>query len=96
MEKLAEAYQKENPKVTIDIISNGSSAGITAAKEKTADIGMVSRELTPEEGKSLTHDAIALDGIALIVNKGNKANQISMAKIAEIFSGKVNSWEAIQ
>ncbi len=41
MEKLAEAYKKENPEVTIDITSNGSSAGITAVKEKTADIGKV-------------------------------------------------------
>ncbi|VTS25527.1 substrate-binding domain-containing protein [Streptococcus dysgalactiae] len=96
MEKLAEAYKKENPEVTIDITSNGSSAGITAAKEKTADIGMVSRELSPEEGKSLTHDAIALDGIAVVVNNDNKTSQISMAQLAEVFSGQLTTWDKLK
>lgn len=96
MEKLAEAYKKENPEVTIDITSNGSSAGITAAKEKTADIGMVSRELSPEEGKSLTHDAIALDGIAVVVNNDNKTSQISMAKLADVFSGQLTTWDKLK
>lgn len=93
MEKLVEAYKEENPDVTIDITANGSSAGITAAKEKTADIGMVSRELTPEEGKDLKHDAIALDGIAVVVNKDNKAEEISMKSITDVFTGKVTSWD---
>lgn len=96
MEKLAEAYKKENPEVTIDINSNGSSAGITAAKEKTADIGMVSRELSPEEGKSLTHDAIALDGIAVVVNNDNKTSQISMAQLADVFSGQLTTWDKLK
>ncbi|MGT2857612.1 substrate-binding domain-containing protein [Streptococcus dysgalactiae subsp. equisimilis] len=96
MEKLAEAYKKENPEVTIDVTSNGSSAGITAAKEKTADIGMVSRELSPEEGKSLTHDAIALDGIAVVVNNDNKASQISMAQLADVFSGQLTTWDKLK
>lgn len=96
MEKLVEAYKKENPEVTIDITSNGSSAGITAATEKTADIGMVSRELTPEEGKKLKHDAIALDGIALVVHKDNKAKDISMKIITDIFTGKVTSWDKVK
>lgn len=96
MEKLAEAYKKENPEVTIDITSNGSSAGITAAKEKTADIGMVSRELSPEEVKSLTHDAIALDGIAVVVNNDNKASQISMAQLADVFSGQLTTWDKLK
>ncbi|KHD46065.1 substrate-binding domain-containing protein [Streptococcus hongkongensis] len=96
MEKFVEAYKKENPDVTIDITANGSSAGITAAKEKTADIGMVSRELTPEEGKDLKHDEIALDGIAVVVNKDNKAEKISMNSITDVFTGKVTSWDKVK
>lgn len=82
--------------MTIDITSNGSSAGITAAKEKTADIGMVSRELSPEEGKSLTHDAIALDECAVVVNNDNKASQISMAQLADVFSGQLTTWDKLK
>lgn len=49
MEKLAESYKELNPEVTIDITSNGSSAGMIAAQEGTADIGMLSRQLKDEE-----------------------------------------------
>ncbi len=97
MEKLVEAYKKENPDVTIDITANGSSAGITAAKEKTADIGMVSRELTPEEGKDLKHDEIALDGIAVVVNNDNKdAKEISMDSIKSVFTGETTTWDKVK
>lgn len=96
MEKLAEAYKKENPDVTIDITSNGSSAGITAANEKTADIGMVSRELTPKEGEKLKHDAIALDGIAVVVHKDNKAKEVSMKSLTDIFTGKLSKWDEVK
>ncbi|MFV8044989.1 substrate-binding domain-containing protein [Streptococcus pluranimalium] len=92
MEKLAEAYKKVNPGVTIDITANGSSAGITAAEEKTADIGMVSRELTADEGKELHQDAIALDGIAVVVNKDNKVGDISMSQIKDVYTGKITEW----
>ncbi len=39
---------------------------------------MISGIKTPKEGKSLTHDAIALDGIAVVVNNDNKASQVSI------------------
>ncbi|EHJ57111.1 hypothetical protein HMPREF9318_00834 [Streptococcus urinalis FB127-CNA-2] len=96
MEKLAEAYKKLNPDVTIDITSNGSSAGITAAKEKSADIGMVSRELTPEESKELKDDAIANDGIAVVVNTDNKLSEIKMKQITNVFTGKVTTWDKVK
>lgn len=53
MEALTEAYNQLNEEVTFDIASTGSSAGITAAIEGTADIGMSSRELTTEEKDKL-------------------------------------------
>ncbi len=96
IEKLVEAYKKENPDITIDITANGSSAGITAAQEKTADIGMVSRELTPEESKDMQHDAIALDGIALVVNKENKVNDVDMSQIKDIYTGKMTEWSEVE
>lgn len=96
MEKLAEAYKKENPAISIDITSNGSSAGITAVKEKTADIGMVSRDLTTEESKGLIDDAIALDGIVVIVHKDNKVSNIGIDVLADVFSGKLTSWDKVK
>ncbi len=96
MEKLAEAYKKLNPDVTIDITSNGSSAGITAAEEGTADIGMVSRELTSDEGKNLEQDEIALDGIAVVVNSKNNISNLTLDQVKTIFTGDVTDWSKVE
>ncbi|CZQ91327.1 Hypothetical protein Tpal_1391 [Trichococcus palustris] len=96
MEVLAEQYKALNPGVTIDITSNGSSAGMTAAMEGTADIGMSSRELKPEEAAALKSDAIAVDGIAVVVNKSNKLAGLTMEQVKAIFTGETTKWEDVQ
>ncbi|MBG9982679.1 substrate-binding domain-containing protein [Aerococcaceae bacterium DSM 111020] len=93
VEKLAEEYQALNEGVTINITSNGSSAGMEAAQNGTADLGMASRELSEEEQEVLEHDAIALDGIAVIVHKDNPAEDLALEAIKQIFLGEVTTWE---
>uniref|UniRef100_UPI0035A1A822 substrate-binding domain-containing protein n=1 Tax=Jeotgalibaca porci TaxID=1868793 RepID=UPI0035A1A822 len=60
MEVLVEEYTALNPDVKIDVTSNGSLAGMTAAMDGTADIGMASRELKEEEAAELESTAIAV------------------------------------
>ena len=93
MEVLAEEYQALNPNVTIDITSNGSSAGITAATDGTADIGMASRELKEEEKEVLTVSVLAMDGIAVIVNKENTTDELTMEQVKAIFTGEQLIWQ---
>ncbi|MGX7106230.1 substrate-binding domain-containing protein [Hutsoniella sourekii] len=93
MEKLQEAYNKLNDKVTINITSNGSSAGMSAAMDGTADLGMASRELSEEETAALDSDAIALDGIAVVVNNENPAEDLKLEAIKQIFLGEITTWE---
>ena len=95
MEVLAEEYQKLNPDVTIDITSNGSSAGITAALDGTADIGMASRKLKGEEKEGLSVEVLAMDGIAVIVNKENKIEELTMEQVKNIFTGETTTWEEL-
>lgn len=95
MEKLVEAYKAKNPKVEIDIQSNGSSAGMTAAMEGTAQIGMASRELKDEEKKALDFTVIARDGIAVIVNKENPDEDITMDNLKQIFTGELKEWSGL-
>ncbi|MDK2780633.1 MAG: phosphate transport system substrate-binding protein [Trichococcus sp.] len=96
MEVLAEEYKALNPDVQIDITSNGSSAGMTAAMEGTADIGMSSRELKEEEAAELTSDAIAVDGIAVVVNKANTLAGLTLEQVKAIFTGETTEWEDVQ
>lgn len=95
MEVLVEEYQTLNPDVTIDINSTGSSAGMTAAIDGTADIGMASRELSEEELAELTSEAIAIDGIAVIVNTENPIEDLTIDQVRQIFIGEVTTWDEV-
>lgn len=92
MEKLSESYQKINPNVTIEVQQSDSTTGMTSAMEGTCDIGMASRELSDEEAAKLTATAIALDGIAVIVNKENAVSDLTLDQIKKIYIGEITDW----
>lgn len=96
MEKLKEAYSKVNSKVEVEIQQSDSSTGITNAIEGTADIGMASRDLKDEEtSKGVSSTVIAIDGIAVIVNKDNKVDGLTSEQVKTIFTGKTTSWDGL-
>ncbi len=96
MEKLVEAYQELNPEVSIDIQATGSSAGMQSAMEGTADIGMASRELKDSELAELTSLSIAVDGIAVIVNKENPPlEDLSIDELKSIYIGEITKWNEV-
>jgi phosphate transport system substrate-binding protein len=90
-EKLAEEYVRKHPKVRIDIQGGGSSAGVYAAQQGAAALGASSRELAGDE-KKLHEIPIAYDGIAIIVNKENSLDNLSLEQIRQIFQGKIADW----
>ena len=96
MEKLKEAYSKVNSKVEVEIQQSDSSTGITNAIEGTADIGMASRDLKDEEtSKGVSSTVIAMDGIAVIINKDNKVDGLTSEQVKTIFTGKTTSWDGL-
>ena len=95
MEKLAEAYKAVNKKAEIEIQESDSTTGMTAA-DGTCDIGMASREIEDsEKDKGLTSQAIALDGIAVIVNTQNTRTEITTDMVKKIFTGEVTDWNDV-
>ncbi len=97
MEEIAQYYTDLNPSVEIDITAPGSGAGITAAIDGSADIGMASRELdADEEAEVLGVDAIAVDGIAVIVNNNNPLNGLALEDVQGIYLGDITSWADVQ
>ena len=95
MEKLAEAYQKTNKDITVEVQVSDSTTGINSATEGVCDIGMASRELKDEEAAELDSTVIATDGIAVIVNKANTADELSADQVKSIFTGETTSWSDI-
>ena len=94
---LADAYKAIYSGVEIEVQQTGSGAGITSTIEKACDIGMSSRALKPEElEQGLTETTIAMDGIAVIVNKANTAEDLTSEQIRQIFTGEVTDWSEVQ
>ena len=95
MEKLKEAYTSVNPNATIEVQQSDSTTGMTSTIDGTYDIGMASRELKDEEAAQLTPQVIALDGIAVIVNKENPITELTSEDVLNIYTGVTTDWSEI-
>ena len=93
---LSEQFMADNSGVSITYDPTGSGAGIEAASNGSADIGLASRALKDEEkAGGLTETVVALDGIAVIVNAGSKVEDLSVEQIAKIFTGEITDWSEV-
>ena len=96
MEKLKEAYLSVNPNAEIQVQQNDSTTGMTSAIDGVCDIGMASRELKDSEiEKGLKSTAIAMDGIAVIVNNDSPVDNLTSEQVKSIFTGSVTDWKSI-
>ena len=97
MQVIADSYKALYADVEIEIQQTGSGAGITSTIEKACDIGMSSRALKEEElAQGLTETTIAMDGIAVIENNANAAEDLTSEQIRQIFTGEVTDWNQVQ
>lgn len=96
MGTLAEQFMLDNSGVTVSVEGGGSGAGVEAASNGTADLGLASRGLKDEEKASgLTETVLALDGIAVIVNAENPVKDLTVEQIASIFTGETTNWSGV-
>lgn len=95
VEELASAFDAKNDnKTSVGVSQVGSGPGIKAVIDGTTDIGMSSRDLTTDElSKGLVTYKICDDGIAVIVNKANPVNDLTVDQIRDIFARNVTRWK---
>jgi phosphate transport system substrate-binding protein len=100
--QLAEAYKAVNPGSEFSIAAEGSTTGITAVIDGTADIGMSSRPAKVTEQSAagaknvtLTPTIVAYDGMAVIVNEKSPIQGLTKAQVEAIFTGEVRDWSAV-
>ena len=100
MEKLAnimaEAFMEKYPNVTVSTEFIGSSAGIEQVIAGTVDIGNASRNLKEsEKNAGAVENIVAIDGIAVIVDKDNEVNDLTKGQLIDIFTGKITNWSSL-
>ncbi|MES2310608.1 MAG: phosphate ABC transporter substrate-binding protein [Verrucomicrobiota bacterium] len=100
--QLAEAFKAANPGTTFEIAAEGSTTGIAAITDGTADIGMSSRRAKPTEMSAATAKGVNMkpiivcyDGIGVIVNASNSVKSLTKAQVEKIFTGDVTDWSAV-
>lgn len=93
---LGEAFMNANKDVTVTYNPTGSGSGITAVAEGRCDVGLASRALKDDEkAAGLAETTLALDGIAVIVNPENPVEDLTLAQIAQIYTGEITNWKDV-
>jgi len=96
METLADTYTEKNPHTAINVSGTGSGDGITGAHERSAELGMSSRNLrASEQGFGLDVLTIAVDAIAVVVHPENPVSNLSIDEIRRIYTGEITSWSEV-
>lgn len=100
MEKLCEAmsesFMADNQGITVTVEYVGSGAGIESLSKGSVDIGNSSRNLKPEElSNGCVENVVALDGIAVIVDKNNGVTDISSDNLKKLYTGEIKNWKEL-
>ena len=98
MEKLCEAmsesFMEKYPNINVTAEYTGSGAGIESLESGSVDIGNSSRNLKDSELESgAVENVVAIDGIAVIVDKENTVTDLSSEDLAKIYKGEVTNWK---
>lgn len=92
---LTEGFAEIEPNVTVSYDPTGSGAGITGATDKTLDIGLSSRALKDDEKNDVDGTIVALDGIAIVVNKASKVADLTVDQLKQMFTGEITNWKDV-
>ncbi len=100
MEKLCEAMSESfmvaYPNVTVTVEYTGSSAGVEALVQGSVDIGNSSRALKDAEKEGgAVENVVAIDGIAVITDKGNEVSDLTTDQLVDIYTGEVTNWSEL-
>ena len=101
-QKAAEVYMQKNPAVSISVAGTGSGDGIKSVIDSTADIGDSSRDMKKKEialakskGVTPVRHTVALDCIVPVVNPANPVEDLSLAQLKDIYTGKIKNWKQV-
>ena len=97
MMSVEEKYEGIHSNISISITATGSGTGAAAAINGTADIAMLSRDLSASEISSgLVSTTIGKDGIAVIINTtGTTVDGLTLEQIAKIYDGTYTNWNQL-
>ncbi len=94
MSEIGLLFEKKFPKIKVEVQTGGSTKGLTDLRQGLNDIGMLSRDLKPEENDVKSH-LIAIDGLVFAVHKKNAVKKLTTDQIKKIYKGEVTNWKDV-
>lgn len=101
-QKVSEEFMKTHPYIFIAVTGGGSGVGIASLINKTCDVAMSSREMKAKEyelarkhGVEPNEITVAYDGVAVIVNKNNPVENLTLEQLRCIFTGQAKNWKEV-
>ncbi len=98
----AEKYMEKNTSDFVAVTGGGSGTGLSSLISGTCDIAMSSRNIKEKEivlarqkGINPNEIKVALDGLAVVVNPANPVSKLTLAQLADIFTGRVSNWKEL-
>jgi phosphate transport system substrate-binding protein len=102
VQMVAEEFMKEYPHIFVAITGGGSGVGLASLINQTCDVATASREMKPKEvemalqrGVNPKELVVAYDGVAVIVNKSNPVDKLTLEDLHRIFTGKATNWKEL-
>jgi phosphate transport system substrate-binding protein len=102
-QRWAEEYMSKNSGSTIQVTGGGSGVGISALINGTTDIADASRPMKMSERQQLKERfgsmgveiKVAKDGLSVYLNESNGVNELTLAQIKDIYTGKITNWKDV-
>lgn len=92
-ELLAEEFNAAQTEVYVEVQGGGTTTGLQAVEDGTAEIGMCSRAL--KSGERFTPITIAFDGVAVVVQRDNPVTNLTRRQIADMFARRITNWKGV-
>ena len=95
-----ERYKQDHPNAVLQLTGGGSETGIAALTNGTTDIAAASRPMSDAEvaraearhGQRIVQIPVAFDALAVVVHESNPVDVLTLADLARVFRGEVQSW----
>ena len=98
----AEKFSQINDGTNVGVTGGGTGTGFAALLNNTCDIAMASRQVEENEinlakKQNITYKEfiVGLDGLAVLVNKNNPINNLTIEQIRDIFMAKIKNWKEV-
>jgi len=98
----AEKFSQNNTAVNVGVTGGGTGTGFAALLNNTCDIAMASRKVEEKEiNIAKEHNIfyeeyiVGLDGLAVLINKDNPVQKLTMEQLRDIFMAKITNWNQL-